>query len=37
MMSLLLGVVTAPGRAKIEARAADAARVFLAICSASND
>jgi AcrR family transcriptional regulator len=36
MMSLLLGVSTPPGRARIEARAADAARVFLEICSASN-
>jgi AcrR family transcriptional regulator len=36
MMSLLLGVATPPGRAKIEARAADATRAFLQICSASN-
>ena len=36
MMSLLLGVGTPPGRAKIEARSADATRVFLEICSASN-
>lgn len=36
MMSLLLEVVTPPGRAKIEARAADATRAFLEICSASN-
>lgn len=37
MMSLLLGVVTPPGRAKIGARAADATRAFLETCSASND
>ena len=37
MMSLLLGVVTPPGPAKIEARAADATRAFLEIYSASND
>ena len=36
MMSLLLGVVSPPGRAKIEPRAADATRVFLEIYSASN-
>ena len=37
MMSLLLGVVTPPGPAKIEARAADATRAFLKIYSASHD
>jgi hypothetical protein len=36
MMGLLLGVATPPGRAKIEARAANATRAFLEICSASN-
>jgi AcrR family transcriptional regulator len=36
MMSLLLGIATPPGRAKIEARAADATHAFLGICSASN-
>jgi AcrR family transcriptional regulator len=33
MMSLLLGVVTPPSRAKIEARAADATRAFLELYS----
>ena len=36
MMSLLLGVVAPPSRAKIEAQATDATRAFLDICSASN-
>lgn len=35
MMNVLLGVGTPPSRAKIESRAVDATRAFLAICSAA--
>jgi AcrR family transcriptional regulator len=35
MMNVLLGVGTPPSRAKIEARAVDATRAFLEICSAA--